>query len=42
MKNGFRVKPYKHDKLKFVVRAKVANKWQRRYFATKGEATTRS
>jgi len=40
MKNGFRVKPYKHHRLKFVVRGKVAGKWERRYFETKGEATT--
>lgn len=40
MKTGFRVKPYAHPKLKFVVRGKVAGKWQRRYFETKGEATT--
>src|SRR5215471_3219999 len=40
MKIGFRVKAYKHERLKFVVRGKVAGKWERRYFATKGEATT--
>jgi integrase len=40
MKNGFRVKAYKHQRLKFVVRGKVAGKWQRKYFETKGEATT--
>src|SRR5438105_13675700 len=40
MKNGFRVKSYKHERLKFVVRGKVAGKWQRKYFETKGEATT--
>jgi len=40
MKHGFRVKPYKHDRLKFVVRGKVAGKWLRRYFVTKGEAAT--
>src|SRR5205085_9428638 len=40
MKSGFRVKSYKHDRLKFVVRGKVAGKWERRYFATKGEAAT--
>jgi integrase len=40
MKNGFRVKEYKHDRYKFVVRGKVAGKWERRYFVTKGEATT--
>lgn len=40
MKTGFRVKPYKHERLKFVVRGKVAGKWQRKYFKTKGEANT--
>ena len=40
MKIGFRVKAYKHERLKFVVRGKVAGKWQRRYFETRGEATT--
>jgi integrase len=40
VKNGFRVKPYKHHRLKFVVRGKVAGKWVRRYFKTKGEANT--
>jgi integrase len=40
MKSGFRVKAYKHTRLKFVVRGKVAGKWQRKYFETKGEATT--
>ena len=40
MKNGFRVKPYKHHRLKWVVRGKIAGKWERRYFETKGEATT--
>src|ERR1700730_3791375 len=40
MKNGFRVKVYKHDRYKFVVRGKGAGKWERRYFVTKGEATT--
>jgi integrase len=40
MKNGFRVKPYKHSRLKFVVRGKVSGKWERRYFVTKAEANT--
>jgi integrase len=40
MKNGFRVKAYKHPRLKFVVRGKVSGKWERRYFETKGEANT--
>src|SRR5689334_17232247 len=40
MKNGFRVKGYKHPRLKFVVRGKISGKWQRKYFETKGEANT--
>lgn len=40
MKEGFRIKPYKHPKLKFVVRGKVDGKWVRKYFHTKGEAQT--
>src|SRR6266576_4184840 len=40
MKNGFSVKSYKHERLKFVVRGKVAGKWQRKYFETHGEAKT--
>ena len=38
MKHGFRIKPYKHPKLKFVVRGKVRGKWDRKYFRTKGDA----
>jgi integrase len=40
VKEEFRVKPYKHHRLKFVVRGKLAGKWVRKYFATKGEAET--
>jgi integrase len=40
VKEEFRIKPYKHPRLKFVVRSKVNGKWVRRYFATKGEAQT--
>lgn len=40
MKKGFTVKPYKHDTLKFLVRGKVAGKWARKFFSTKGEADT--
>ena len=40
MKDGFRIKAYKHKRLKFVVRGKVKGKWERRYFVTKGEAKT--
>src|SRR6266404_3393639 len=34
----FRVKPYAHPKYKFVVRAKLAGKWKRRYFKSEAEA----
>jgi hypothetical protein len=34
----FRVKRYAHAKYKFLARAKVLGKWQRRYFATESEA----
>lgn len=34
----FRVKPYRHDKYKFVVRAKLLGHWERRYFRTEAEA----
>ena len=36
----FRIKPYKHPRLKFVVRSKLTGKWERKFFATKGEAQT--
>ncbi len=38
MKTGFRVKAYKHSRLKFLVRGKVGGRWERRYFVTKAEA----
>lgn len=34
----FRVKRYAHPKYKFVVRAKIAGKWKRRYFLDESEA----
>jgi integrase len=37
---AFRIKPYKHPRLKFVVRSKLSGKWERRFFTTKGEAQT--
>ena len=40
MKEEFRIKPYKHPRLKFVVRSKVKGKWARKYFETKSEAKT--
>ena len=39
-KRHFRIKPYKHPRLKFVVRSKVTGKWERRFFRTKAEAET--
>ena len=36
----FRIKRYKHPRLKFVVRSNLTGKWKRRFFATKGEART--
>jgi integrase len=40
VKEEFRIKPYKHPRLKFVVRSKVNGKWVRKYFEKKGEAQT--
>ena len=40
MKPLFRVKAYKHPRLKWVVRAKLSGRWIRKYFQTKGEAET--
>jgi integrase len=39
-KKHFRIKPYKHPRLKFVVRSKITGKWERRFFQTKAEAET--
>ncbi len=39
-KSEFRIKAYKHSRLKFVVRSKLSGKWQRKFFATKTEAQT--
>lgn len=39
-KPAFTIKPYKHSRLKFVVRSKLSGKWQRKFFTTKGEAQT--
>jgi integrase len=39
-KPAFTVKAYKHPRLKFVARGKVAGKWDRKYFRTRGEAET--
>ncbi|HEY2625259.1 MAG TPA: tyrosine-type recombinase/integrase [Candidatus Udaeobacter sp.] len=39
-KAPFRIKPYKHPRLKFVVRSKITGKWKRKFFETKAEAQT--
>src|SRR4030095_16081286 len=39
-KPPFRIKPYKHPRLKFVVRSKLAGKWEAKCFPTKTEAQT--
>src|SRR4029453_17984085 len=39
-RSPFRIKPYKHPRLKFVVRSKLSGKWHRRFFKTKREAQT--
>ncbi|MEI8341630.1 MAG: hypothetical protein WCH43_08870, partial [Verrucomicrobiota bacterium] len=40
MKFGYRIRPYAHDRLKWVVRGKENGKWVRKFFETKGEAET--
>jgi integrase len=39
-KPPFRIRPYKHPRLKFVVRSKLSGKWERKFFQTKTEAQT--
>jgi integrase len=39
-KQQFRIKPYKHPFLKFVVRDKLTGKWRRKFFRTQREAKT--
>lgn len=39
-KPAFSIKPYKHPRLKFVVRSKISGKWARKFFPTKSEAKT--
>lgn len=39
-KAAFRIKPYKHPHLKFVVRSKISGPWKRKFFPTKKEAQT--
>jgi len=40
MKKPFRIKPYKHPLLKFVVRDKLTGQWRRKFFKTEREAKT--
>jgi integrase len=39
-KPTYRIKKYKHPRLKYVVRSKISGKWQRKFFQTKAEAQT--
>jgi integrase len=39
-KDTYRIKPYKHRRLKWVVRSKIDGKWERKFFETKGAAET--
>ena len=38
VKSAFRIKPYKHPRLKFVVRSKISGKWKRKFFTSKAQA----
>ena len=39
-KPAYRIKKYKHPRLKYVVRSKITGKWERKFFETKAEAET--
>jgi integrase len=39
-KSAYRIKRYKHPRLKYVVRSKINGKWARKFFETKAEAET--
>lgn len=39
-KPAYRIKKYKHPRLKHVVRSKISGKWERKFFETKAEAQT--
>jgi hypothetical protein len=39
-KPAYRIKKYKHPRLKYVVRSKISGKWERKFFETKAEAQT--
>jgi len=40
LKPAYRIKRYKHPRLKYVVRTKISGKWERKFFKTKAEAET--
>ena len=37
-KQAFRIRPYKHPRLKWLIRSKLSGKWERKFFETKCEA----
>jgi integrase len=39
-KAAYRIKKYKHPRLKYVVRSKISGKWERKFFENKAEAET--
>ena len=39
-KPAYRIKKYKHPRLKYVVRSKISGRWERKFFETKAEAQT--
>jgi integrase len=39
-KPAYRIKKYKHPRLKYVVRSKITGRWERKFFETKAEAET--
>lgn len=39
-KPAYRLKKYKHPRLKYVVRSKITGRWERKFFETKAEAET--
>jgi hypothetical protein len=39
-KPAYRIKKYKHPRLKYVVRSKISGNWERKFFKTKAEADT--
>jgi integrase len=39
-KTAYRIKKYKHPRLKYVVRSKISGNWERKFFETKAEGET--